>query len=97
MAKTQIEDSLKPFSSASQYNTSTANQELVTGLPLEYTKPKFVTMSFACEQDCTVVINELFTIKVRKDFGLELDERFETIYSFKIIEEGIGFYFLASY
>lgn len=92
------ENIYKPYSAPDFDNISTAMQELVV-MPEypDFTKPKFNTISFACDANCTIIVNEKYEFKVNKKYGLELDERFETIYSFKIKESGIPFFFLASF
>jgi len=100
-----IRDSyLRPFSPGSAWMTSTADEELVTGFPPDWNSPSFRTISFTCKTACTVEVvlgmgskAKTHTLSINPDYGLELDERFDQIYSFKIKDAGIEYYYLASY
>lgn len=93
---------LRPFSPGSVWMTSTANEELVKGFPPEWTEPSFRTISFTAKSPCTVKVQlgldkKEHELKINPDYGLELDERFGQIYSFKVTEPGIEYYYLSSF
>ena len=83
--------------------TSVAGVELVDGFFNEFfSKPSFKTISLRVDQECQIElvlgdrgVKEVLTIN--EITGLELDLRFQYVYSFKFLSSGVSYYMLASY
>lgn len=78
--------------------TSTANQELVPVKPPKWTVGYAIKkMSFDNKDNCTIVINNEARIFLEAGQGFESTYDDPIIYSFKIVESGIKFNFIASH
>lgn len=92
---------LRPKSSDG-WQTSEAEKELVADFPVDYTKPSLRTISLLVKSECKVKIKtgyfeEYHELTLVPEAGLEVDERFGQIYSFKFLTSGVEYYWLCSY
>lgn len=83
---------------SSSIQTSVANQEIIPNSPSTWsTKYSLYKFSLDNYSDCTVTINGGNNIFIPANKGFNIDETDAPIYSFKIVESGILFNFIAAY
>lgn len=78
--------------------TTTVNTELVTylGKNGNYSEPApFQTLSFTCETDCRVIVNDETDIFLPAGANLSFESGELKITSFKIREKGVKYHWLA--
>ncbi|MFS0643692.1 hypothetical protein [Siminovitchia sp. 179-K 8D1 HS] len=81
-----------------ELQTSEANKEIIPSKPDDWTHGyKLYKFSFMNESDCTVVINDKYTIFLKANQGLSIDKGDEPIVSFKIKEGGIKYNFIGAF
>jgi hypothetical protein len=75
--------------------TSTANQEIIPSIPIQYNLYKF---QFQNDEDCSIFINKSAApLFLRAGQGFEMDKNDAPIYSFKIVEADITFNWIGAY
>lgn len=96
---------LKPKTSDG-WVSSVADEDIIKPLfPPEFTDPSIATISLLVKQECKIEVilkntaNEKipYELSIVPNGGLELDERFGRIYSFKFLDGGIEHYWAISY
>jgi len=95
------ENLLQPKSTEG-WETSVSGKELVDIFPSEFSKPSFKTISLKVKDACQIQLimgspEHTHIIHLLEETGLEIDERFERVYSFKFLTDGVEFYALYSY
>ena len=89
--------------SSDGWQVSESGKEIIDELFNEnFSKPSFKTLSLLVKEECQVElvlgdkgVKEVLTLL--PETSLELDMRFQYLYSFKFITPNINYYFLASY
>lgn len=81
---------------SSNLQTSVANEEIIPSPPQGQYRYNCYTFSFMNDQACSVVINNSSSIYLRANQGFNMDENDAPIISFKIVENGITFNWIAA-
>lgn len=86
------------YLSSNGYETTTvASKEIIPPSPSNWTYGYiFKKFSFINETDCTVIINNEFTLHLIGGIGFEIDRNDVSIHSFVIVESGTRYYWIGA-
>lgn len=86
------------YLASSDMQISTENYEIVPPKPEKWTVGyRIKKLSLDNIEECTVIINDITTVKLKAGQGFEMSYNDPPIRSFVIKEEGISFNFIAAY